>query len=248
MTVGWILLICALIILTIMALKPWLSRERAGAMEKDMFGKGQNFSARLDEFDARLVRRDEVRSLLNARRKIEAIKVYREDTGASLADAKAAVERIELSGRVGPASGASLFSETHSDVSGTLDSEIERLLLQSQKIQAIKVYREQTGLGLREAKEAVDLIENRLLIQGPSSLQTQEQASPLFQAQGNDPDTEDSLPMLAVSDEEIRQCLLRGNKIQAIKLYRQQTGLGLREAKEAIDLLEQTLPRGMEPA
>lgn len=246
MTVGWIFLICALIILAIMALKPWLSRKRAGAMEKDMFGKRQNFAARLDDFEARLIRRDEIISLLNAGQKISAIKVYREDTGASLADAKAAVERMEVTGPGGLASGASPLSETPHSLSGTLDGEIERLLLQGQKIQAIKVYRERSGLGLREAKDAVDLIENRLLVQGPSSFH--EQASSLFQTQADDPNTEDSLPMLAVSDEEIRQCLLQGNKIKAIKLYRQQTGLGLREAKEAIDLLEQTLPRGMEPA
>ena len=40
----------------------------------------------------------EVVGLLQAGRKIEAIKVYRQATGAGLADAKAAVERIEASG------------------------------------------------------------------------------------------------------------------------------------------------------
>jgi ribosomal protein L7/L12 len=35
--------------------------------------------------------------------------------------------------------------------------------------------------------------------------------------------------------------LRQGNKIEAIKVYRQATGLGLKEAKDAIDALEQQL-------
>ena len=42
-------------------------------------------------------------------------------------------------------------------VAGGLDAEI-RALAKSSKIQAIKVYRERTGVGLREAKEAVEAI------------------------------------------------------------------------------------------
>ena len=39
-------------------------------------------------------------------------------------------------------------------------------------------------------------------------------------------------------DDTIQLLLLQGKKIEAIKLYREQTGLGLREAKEVIDDLE----------
>jgi ribosomal protein L7/L12 len=37
---------------------------------------------------------------------------------------------------------------------------------------------------------------------------------------------------------EVREALLRGNKIEAIKLYRLQTGVGLKEAKDAVDEME----------
>ena len=37
------------------------------------------------------------------------------------------------------------------------------------------------------------------------------------------------------SDPEIQDLLAKGNEIQAIKRYRELTGLGLAEAKEAID-------------
>jgi hypothetical protein len=38
---------------------------------------------------------------------------------------------------------------------------------------------------------------------------------------------------------QIRDALKRGNKIEAIKLYRELTGTGLAEAKDAIDKAEQ---------
>jgi ribosomal protein L7/L12 len=38
---------------------------------------------------------------------------------------------------------------------------------------------------------------------------------------------------------EIQEALRRGNKIEAIKIYRELTGVGLAEAKQAIDGAEQ---------
>ena len=38
---------------------------------------------------------------------------------------------------------------------------------------------------------------------------------------------------------QVQEALRRGNKIEAIKLYRQLTGVGLAEAKQAIDRAEQ---------
>ena len=42
---------------------------------------------------------------------------------------------------------------------------------------------------------------------------------------------------------QIREALRRGNKIEAIKIYRELTGVGLAEAKQAIDSLESRLGR-----
>jgi ribosomal protein L7/L12 len=44
----------------------------------------------------------------------------------------------------------------------------------------------------------------------------------------------------------IKAALSKGNKIYAIKLYREQTGVGLTEAKEAVEKLEAEL-RGSSP-
>jgi ribosomal protein L7/L12 len=42
---------------------------------------------------------------------------------------------------------------------------------------------------------------------------------------------------------QIQDALRRGNKIEAIKIYRELTGVGLAEAKQAIDRLESRLGR-----
>ena len=44
-----------------------------------------------------------------------------------------------------------------------------------------------------------------------------------------------------VRSPQIQEALRRGNKIQAIKIYRELTGVGLAEAKEAIDRAERSL-------
>jgi ribosomal protein L7/L12 len=45
-----------------------------------------------------------------------------------------------------------------------------------------------------------------------------------------------AVPMLA---PPVQDALRRGNKIEAIKIYRELTGVGLAEAKQAIDRAEQ---------
>lgn len=82
-------------------------------------------------------------------RQFEAIKVYRARTGAGLSEAQAAVTGLTLGEPI--ADHAARVSQGTSAEADLLD-----LLRQGQKIQAIKVYRERTGAGLRDAKEAVE--------------------------------------------------------------------------------------------
>ena len=44
-----------------------------------------------------------------------------------------------------------------------------------------------------------------------------------------------------IRSPKIQEALQRGNKIEAIKIYRELTGLGLAEAKQAVDQLESRL-------
>lgn len=43
--------------------------------------------------------------------------------------------------------------------------------------------------------------------------------------------------------EQVKQAILAGRKIEAIKLHREATGLGLKESKEAVEQLETELRR-----
>ena len=90
---------------------------------------------------------EEIRELLASGNKIAAVKRYREETGAGLADAKAAVEALEF-GEALPEHGRVSDSD--------LADEVIRLLERNEKIQAVKLYREQTGVGLKDAKDAVE--------------------------------------------------------------------------------------------
>jgi ribosomal protein L7/L12 len=89
--------------------------------------------------------------LVRQGRMIEAIQLVREQTGCGLAEAKAAVEKLQRGERVAPEQSA-----------GGVTDEIRELVRSGRKIEAIKIYRERTGAGLKEAKDAVDAIEAEL--------------------------------------------------------------------------------------
>ena len=88
----------------------------------------------------------QVRALLDDGQKIAAVKLYKDQTGVGLAEAKAAVEALEAG--AGPPS--------PSDTGGDLEAELLRLLGRGDKLEAIKVYKDQKGVALIEAKQAVE--------------------------------------------------------------------------------------------
>lgn len=89
--------------------------------------------------------------LLAAGRKIEAIKLVRDQTGMGLKEAKDWVESYAAGhAAVLPPAGAD------SDVAPDLAAEVDELLARNQKIAAIKLVRERTGMGLKEAKDWVE--------------------------------------------------------------------------------------------
>ena len=112
--------------------------------------------------------------------------------------------------------------ENKSVVSGVDIDRIRQLVQDGKKIEAIKLVREQTGLGLKEAKDAVDAIER-----GET-------------ADLRPRDTVTSHGVSGVDLNAINELLLQNKKIDAIKLYREQTGAGLKEAKDAIEAIEAT--------
>jgi len=107
-----------------------------------------------------------------------------------------------------------------------LDHHVRKLAAEGNKIEAIKAVREHTGLGLKEAKDYVEAIPNVV----PLANFVQPQAA-VDKADGE-----------AMRQEAI--ALKAQNKaIEAIKLVRERTGLGLKEAKDYVDALQVPTPQ-----
>ena len=104
-------------------------------------------SGLLPPADATLQQR--VRELLEQNRKLDAVKLYRSETGASLSEAKNAVEDMDR-----------WTTDSEADAPA-LEAEIVRMLQDGEKIAAVKYYRDATRVGLREAKEAIEEIGKR---------------------------------------------------------------------------------------
>jgi ribosomal protein L7/L12 len=97
---------------------------------------------------------DDIKAQIAAGNMIAAIKLYRDATGAGLAEAKQAVELI-AAGKPPPTGAApSLSADAMEQVSA--------LLMSGKKIEAIRVYRTAVGVGLKDAKDAVDALEVQL--------------------------------------------------------------------------------------
>lgn len=101
-------------------------------------------------------KRDQLINAIRSGNKAEAVRLYVEASGASLETATATVEKLSkflgVLGNIIPDQDASATVEPDWDA-------IEEQLLAGNKIEAIKLYREQTGCDLKEAKEAVEAYE-----------------------------------------------------------------------------------------
>jgi ribosomal protein L7/L12 len=100
-----------------------------------------------------------------------------------------------------------------------LPSAVLAALERGQQIEAIGLLRAATGLGLKDAKDLIDAH----LAGRPAVLP----GAVVDQA---------SLPPDALA------ALMRGNKIDAIRALRESTGMGLKQAKEAVEAAQRTLP------
>jgi ribosomal protein L7/L12 len=104
-----------------------------------------------------------------------------------------------------------------SELPGSLDAghksladTLTTLIQTGQKMEAIKQYRERTGSGLKEAKDAVEALERGEQLPTPKVI-------------------------LTTVDQDLVSLVREGKKIAAIKLYREKTGVGLAEAKAAVE-------------
>ncbi len=106
--------------------------------------------------------------------------------------------------------------------------EIKSLALSGQTIPAIKIYRETFGVGLKEAKDAVENI-----IAGKPVVFTSVQAKTAANFADSSSYVASDRQTQKLSEAE--RLIMDGNKIGAIKLLRDDFGIGLAEAKNIAD-------------
>lgn len=104
--------------------------------------------------------------------------------------------------------------------------QIKDLIAQGRKIEAIKIYRETFGTSLADAKQAVEDLESRTKY-AIRDFPNQSAPQNLTASRGSD-------AQLGLIKSELR----RGNKINAIKIFRETFNTGLKEAKDAVDAIE----------
>ena len=100
--------------------------------------------------------------------------------------------------------------------------QIHEYIHNQQLIHAIKLYREATGVGLAEAKAAVEDMARGEAVKPPAG------------------SVDYDNPIL---DAKIKSLLSKGQKIDAIKIYREEYGVGLKEAKDVVDRIEMSMKR-----
>lgn len=96
-------------------------------------------------------------------------------------------------------------------IDNALMAELKALLASGQKIEAIRVFREKTGVGLAEAKSAIEAIADGHSLSGSAP-----------------PSEPEDLTGIVLEAHRI-------SRIEAIKRVRARTGMGLKEAKDLVD-------------
>ncbi|MBN2001795.1 MAG: ribosomal protein L7/L12 [Anaerolineae bacterium] len=217
MDTGTIILVTVILIglLLIVALRMRHFRDTSSAQPKDYSLTPSSFhtASTISNPDEDI--RQVALHLLSQGQKLEAIKRVRQASGWDLKAAKDYVEAIEA-GAVPPTPSMPTLVGS---VSPELRDSLLDLVNNRRKIEAIKVLRDHTGLGLKEAKDYVEALGAGATPSG--SLRA---------------DAAESVP------EEVRSTVIEmlnnRRKIEAIKLVREATGWGLKEAKDFVDTIE----------
>lgn len=167
---------------------------------------------------------ERIRQVALAGQEIEAIKQYRLLTNAGLKEAKDAVEALMRGEAVSLAA-----QPAEQPASSSREQQILDLMSRNQEIQAIKLYRGWTNVGLKEAKDAVEAMARGMTVTIPGP----QPAAPMDGA---------------AVDDQIRVLLAKRQKIEAIKVYRLATKVGLAEAKNYVETIEAQMPAVSSPA
>jgi ribosomal protein L7/L12 len=98
----------------------------------------------------------QVRDLEAKGKKLEAVRLLRQTSGLGLADAVRIVDKLAASGKSGKLVKANAAGPVVANIGPDHEAELRALVAAGQQIQAIKMVRELTGMGLKDAKDLVD--------------------------------------------------------------------------------------------
>jgi ribosomal protein L7/L12 len=162
----------------------------------------------------------QIADLLQKGNKLEAVKITREILNLGLKEAKEYVEAWQ-------AGNLSYEFDKQPKMNQELLAELQRLIANRQKIEAVKLAKESLNLGLKEAKELVDDLEANKPLDLPNLPQN---------------------PTIAKADlyseefiQQIMDLLFKNQKIAAVKLVVDMQGLSLLTAKEYVDKIEKMI-------
>ncbi len=124
---------------------------------------------------------------------------------------------------------ASAATATPAGTSPEVIAQIDRLMAAGKKVQAIKVLRDHAKLGLKEAKDRID---HWSISTTAAHIAAVSNTSP---TRSSIPSAHSGSTLPAAIAAEVDRLIAANQKITAIKLVREHTGLGLKEAKDLVE-------------
>ena len=127
-----------------------------------------------------------------------------------------------------------------------LPPKVQDALRRGNLIEAIKLLRASGNFGLKEAKELIEAFQRSQAGQ----VEPKPRQADLRPNQGERKPGPSEVKSKAAMPATVADALKQGNRIEAIRRLREQTGMGLKEAKDAVELqahVHQSTPGGLSP-
>lgn len=118
----------------------------------------------------------------------------------------------------GSATTVTTNSKNKTKNSKEIDKRVLELVADKQLLQAVKFFKDETGLSLRESKDYVDALRAKI----PAPILAS--AKSTFKSQKD-------------LDKELMKYISQGSLLGAVKAYKEATGTGLKESKDYVDAL-----------
>ena len=127
-------------------------------------------------------------------------------------------------GETGIGETGSGVTDTGGNFTGSFDERLKKLIDQWRIIEAVKLVRETKNVGLKEARDYIN-----------NFMRGEESEGIVFESSEDEELTPDEL------DAEVYELLMKKQKIDAVKLVKENLNIGLKEAKDYVEEIEKKL-------